>query len=634
MRKRLSLRANRARCRVYELALLTGAETGRHRTSRPRRKCGRARAQPPRRRRYGGGRVRRPTASATTSRPIRARARSTNVGTKTRGAPLTTTPVSRATMSFRIARRAAESAARTAWVVGFWTRAGPRRRTRARSSPSTRRRRAPPRTTPPRSSLQHVERAPRTTNAEVPWRRLRAPTGAPRGSSACDDEAARPRRRPSSPRPPRFERSPPRRFARYSRVARGGSRVRATRGVLQFVTPGDATTSSSERAPTRVRGRLRRRARAANSSSRRRTRRGESFGEASHLVGAGDASFQATTDASVLGVRRRGLEAIAARRPMPRATSASSTATTSRVQRPDAVIFRRRRDAAGRTRKHRRSRRPRTTTDRWSRCAGSTRVETTASRTGIRSRSASEDAVVRSPPLAVWESSTVAAAGGVAPRRVRVARSHASATGHRCFARARALADAPARKPPSPPPPTLPPLYAILEGEAELADDDDDVESESSSRRVLTRGDAFGESPSPAGRTRDARRWSRRSVFRDARSRFAPRRWRMMPPSNAARFLPAAAAAVAAKDDRTTTTSERSETSEARVARVAASIRRLFTAATKTRRSRGPPARPQGVPPARRRPDAVPGRVRRARERRRVRVRRRDSFRRSLGNAD
>ena len=44
--------------------------------------------------------------------------------------------------------------------------------------------------------------------------------------------------------------------------------------------------------------------------------RGESFGEASLLVGARrDASFRATTDAWVLEVRRRGLEAIAARRP-------------------------------------------------------------------------------------------------------------------------------------------------------------------------------------------------------------------------------------------------------------------------------------------------------------------------------
>ena len=117
-------------------------------------------------------------------------------------------------------------------------------------------------------------------------------------------------------------------------------------------------------------------------------------------------------------------------------------------------------------------------------------------------------------------------------------------------------------------------MYAILEGEAELADDDDDVESESSTRRVLTRGDAFGESCLLDGRAetrdgggdvprRDARGDSRRGGGADASKRRA--------------FLPAAAAAVAAKDDRTTTTSERSETSEAiRVARVAASIRAFY----------------------------------------------------------
>ena len=117
-------------------------------------------------------------------------------------------------------------------------------------------------------------------------------------------------------------------------------------------------------------------------------------------------------------------------------------------------------------------------------------------------------------------------------------------------------------------------MYAILEGEAERADDDDDVESESSSRRVLTRGDAFGESCLLTGAPR---RETVVATYRGAT--LVEIRAAAVAPMlrNAARFLPAAAAAVAAKDDRTTTTSERSETSEAiRVARVAASIRAFY----------------------------------------------------------
>ena len=189
---------------------------------------------------------------------------------------------------------------------------------------------------------------------------------------------------------------------------------------------------------------------------------------------------------------------------------------------------------------------------------------------GIRSRSASEDGVVRSR-LAFGESSRVALDV--------VSRLDVFASLDRT--RVRVMLREGARVETHPPGSVVTTrgdegdaMYAILEGEAELADDDDDVESESSSRRVLTRGDAFGESCLLTGAPR---RETVVATYRGAT--LVEIRAAAVAPMlrNAARFLPAAAAAVAAKDDRTTTTSERSETSEAiRVARVAASIRAFY----------------------------------------------------------
>ena len=187
---------------------------------------------------------------------------------------------------------------------------------------------------------------------------------------------------------------------------------------------------------------------------------------------------------------------------------------------------------------------------------------------GIRSRSASEDGVVRSR-LAFGESSRVALDV--------VSRLDVFASLDRT--RVRVMLREGARVETHPPGSVVTTrgdegdaMYADG-GEAELADDDDDVESESSSRRVLTRGDAFGESCLLTGAPR---RETVVATYRGA-TLVEIRAAAVAPTaSNAARFS-SPPPPVAAKDDRTTTTSERSETSEAiRVARVAASIRAFY----------------------------------------------------------
>ena len=126
-------------------------------------------------------------------------------------------------------------------------------------------------------------------------------------------------------------------------------------------------------------------------------------------------------------------------------------------------------------------------------------------------------------------------------------------------------------------------MYAILEGEAESRDDRDETssESESSSRRILTRGDAFGESCLLAGAPR---RETVVATYRGAT--LVEIRVAAVAPMlrNAKFFIRAAAAAVAAKEDQDqTATNEEpsSETSrerraEIRAARVAASIRSFY----------------------------------------------------------
>jgi len=307
--------------------------------------------------------------------------------------------------------------------------------------------------------------------------------------------------------------------------------------------------------------------------------RGESFGEASLLVGARrDASFRATSDAWVLEVRRRGLEAIAARRPIlcdefARFLSVSrKRETRAGASKNDGIDVEEDDDAEGSDARESTLATPADhdrsveSVSRWI-----ARGERSASEEGgIRSRSASEDGVVRSR-LAFGESSRVALDV--------VSRLDVFASLDRT--RLRVMLREGARVETHPPGSVVTTrgdegdaMYAILEGEAERADGDDDVESESSSRRVLTRGDAFGESCLLTGAPR---RETVVATYRGAT--LVEIRAAAVAPMlrNAARFLPAAAAAVAAKDDRTTTTSERSETSEAiRVARVAASIRAFY----------------------------------------------------------
>ena len=237
---------------------------------------------------------------------------------------------------------------------------------------------------------------------------------------------------------------------------------------------------------------------------------------------------------------------------------------------------------------------------------------------GIRSRSASEDGVVRSR-LAFGESSRVALDV--------VSRLDVFASLDRT--RVRVMLREGARVETHPPGSVVTTrgdegdaMYAILEGEAELADDDDDVESESSSRRVLTRGDAFGESCLLTGAPRretvvatyrgatlvEIRAAAVAPMLRNARA-FPPRRRRRRRGEGRPD-----------DDDERKIRNVGSDSRRAR-RRVHTRVLRLAPRRRRRRRRDEDDERPRGSTDARRRSDAVPGRVRRARERRRVRVR-------------
>ena len=539
-----------------ELALLTGAKPDATVVASASRKAPpRARAIEIPKKALRAVVERRPTAlDDLADRFARERVRRT-FGTKTRGVPVDDDAGSLATMSFRIARRAAESAASHFFVgSSAWTRAG------ETVLANVRRRR--------------LEKALAAGGLAA---FLAASTGA---AGAADDDAevvekvkpdgtVKRRRKVRGARerdfPALLAASPAFRTLTAAEIravlARGARRVRvrANEVFLQQGTPGDAAyvvLSGAFDALVKRAG-ASGDARGGELVVAATYARGESFGEASLLVGARrDASFRATTDAWVLEVRRRGLEAIAARRPV-------SCDEFALFLSDDAEGSDAKESTHATPADHDRSVE---SVSRWI-----ARGERSASEDGgIRSRSASEDGVVRSR-LAFGESSRVALDV--------VSRLDVFASLDRT--RVRVMLREGARVETHPPGSVVTTrgdegdaMYAILEGEAELADDDDDVESESSSRRVLTRGDAFGESCLLTGAPR---RETVVATYRGAT--LVEIRAAAVAPMlrNAARFLPAAAAAVAAKDDRTTTTSERSETSEAiRVARVAASIRAFY----------------------------------------------------------
>ena len=274
--------------------------------------------------------------------------------------------------------------------------------------------------------------------------------------------------------------------------------------------------------------------------------RGDSFGEASLLVGARrDASLRATADAWVLEVHRRGLETVAARRPAVADEFArfslrlekNTDDRRRRLGKNDGIDVEDDEDAEGLDARESTRATP----------ADHDRSVESVSRwiaRGERSspRSASEDGVLRSR-LAFGESSRVALdvlsrldvfASLDRTQMLVMLREGARVETHPPGSVVATRGD------------ERDAMYAILEGEAERADGDDDVESESSSRRILTRGDAFGESCLLDGRTetrdgggdvprRDARGDSSRGGGADAPKRQI--------------FHPAAAAAVAAKED-------------------------------------------------------------------------------------
>ena len=317
--------------------------------------------------------------------------------------------------------------------------------------------------------------------------------------------------------------------------------------------------------------------------------RGDSFGEASLLVGARrDASLRATADAWVLEVHRRGLETVAARRPAVadelarflarRGVNKNAADDGGGDDGEDAED-----DENGEGLDAREW--TRTTPADHDRSVESVfRWIARGERSSSRSRgggasgggAASEDGVLRSR-LAFGESSRVALdvlsrldvfASLDRTQMLVMLREGARVETHppgSVVATRGDEGDA---------------MYAILEGEAESRDDRDETpESESSSRRILTRGDAFGESCLLAGAPR---RETVVATYRGAT--LVEIRAAAVAPMlrNAKFFIRAAAAAVAAKEDQTATNEEpsteasRERRAEIRAARVAASIRAFY----------------------------------------------------------
>ena len=355
-----------------ELALLTGAKPDATVVASASRKAPpRARAIEIPKKALRAVVERRPTAlDDLADRFARERVRRT-FGTKTRGVPVDDDG-SLATMSFRIARRAAESAAPHFFVgSSAWTRAGWRDGTRERSSPSTRK-------SARRRWTRRVPRREHRRRGRRGRRRRGGGEGSPDGTvkrrrkGALSSARARERDFPAI-----LAASPAFRTLTAAEIravlARGARRVRvrANEVFLQQGTPGDAAyvvLSGAFDALVKRAG-ASGDARGGELVVAATYARGESFGEASLLVGARrDASFRATTDAWVLEVRRRGLEAIAARRPI-------GVRRVCVIFLSDGGRHRRRRGRRRRrARKSRRTRRPRTTTDRWSRCRGGSRA--------------------------------------------------------------------------------------------------------------------------------------------------------------------------------------------------------------------------------------------------------------------